>query len=159
MVAETVLVTGAAGFIAGHVIEELFRHGYAVRGTVRDLAAADKVAHLKALDGELDLVEASLDSDAGWADAVAGCRYVLHVASPNPPAVPKDENDVIRPAVDGTLHVLRAAAADGGVERVVLTSSIAAVTAGHPVPRAYTEDDWSIADQSPPYEKSKTLAE
>jgi dihydroflavonol-4-reductase len=156
---ETVLVTGATGYIAGHVIEELLRQGYAVRGTVRSLAATDKVAHLRALGGTLDVVEARLDADEGWAEAVAGCRLVLHVASPNPPSVPRDEQDLIRPAVDGTLRVLRAAAADGGVRRVVLTSSTAAITAGHTEQKTYTEDDWSVAEQSQPYEKSKTLAE
>jgi dihydroflavonol-4-reductase len=158
MPADTVLVTGATGFIAGHVVEELLRHGYAVRGTVRNLATA-KVDHLRALDGSVEFVEASLDSDKGWAEAVAGSRLILHMASPNPPNVPKDEDEVIRPAVDGTLRVLRAAAADGGIERVVLTSSIAAVTAGHASEKTYTEDDWSVVEQSPPYEKSKTLAE
>jgi dihydroflavonol-4-reductase len=156
---ETVLVTGASGSIAGYVIEELLRHGYAVRGTVRSLAATDKVEHLRALDGPLEFVEARLDADEGWAEAVAGCRLVLHVASPNPPAVPRDEQELIRPAVDGTLRVLRAAAEDGGVRRVVLTSSIAAITAGHAEEKTYTEDDWSVSEQSPAYEKSKTLAE
>jgi dihydroflavonol-4-reductase len=154
MPADTVLVTGASGYVAGHVIEELLRHGYAVRGTVRSLAA--RPAHLP---DAVELVEARLDADGGWAEAVAGCAAVLHIASPNPPAVPRDEQELIRPAVDGTLRVLRAAAADGGVRRVVLTSSIAAVHAGHTERRTFTEDDWSIADQSPPYEKSKTLAE
>jgi dihydroflavonol-4-reductase len=162
---ETVLVTGASGYIAGHCIEDLLRHGYAVRGTVRDVAATAKVAHLTALaaelDGTLDFVAASLNADEGWDDAVAGCALVLHVASPNPPAVPRDENEVIRPAVDGTLRVLRAAAASDTVRRVVLTSSTAAVATGHTKPKVgpYTEDDWSIAENSPAYEKSKTLAE
>jgi nucleoside-diphosphate-sugar epimerase len=162
---DTVLVTGASGFIAGHCIEELLRHGYAVRGTVRDVASTGKVAHLTALaaklGGRLDLVAARLDADEGWAEAVAGCTLVLHVASPNPPSVPRDEDEVIRPAVDGTLRVLRAAAASGTVRRVVLTSSLAAVSAGHTGPRTgpYTEDDWSVPEGSGPYEKSKTLAE
>lgn len=162
---DTVLVTGASGFIAGHCIEELLRHGYAVRGTVRDVAKTGKVAHLTALaaelGGRLDLVAARLDADEGWAEAVAGCTLVLHVASPNPPSIPRDEDELIRPAVDGTLRVLRAAAASGTVRRVVLTSSTAAVTTGHSAPRTgpYTEDDWSVPENSPPYEKSKTLAE
>ena len=162
---DTVLVTGASGFIAGHCIEDLLRHGYAVRGTVRDLARTDKVAHLTALAGELggrlDLVAARLDSDEGWAEAVAGCTYVLHVASPNPPAIPRDEDEVVRPAVEGTLRVLRAAAASGTVRRVVLTSSSSAVAGGRREPASgrHTEEDWSDVEGLSPYEKSKTLAE
>ena len=162
---DTVLVTGASGFIAGHCVEELLRHGYAVRGTVRDLARTEKVAHLTALaaelGGRLDFVAARLDSDQGWAEAVAGCAYVLHVASPNPPAVPRDENEVIRPAVDGTLRVLRVAATSGTVRRVVLTSSSSAIAGGRPEPGpgGHTEEDWSVVENCTPYEKSKTLSE
>jgi dihydroflavonol-4-reductase len=162
---DTVLVTGASGFIAGHIIEDLLRHGYAVRGTVRDVTRTDKLAHLTALAGELggrvDFVAARLDADEGWAEAVAGCTYVLHVASPNPPAVPRDENEVIRPAVEGTLRVLRAAAASDTVRRVVLTSSSSAVAGGRPEPTSgrHTEEDWSDLEGLSPYEKSKTLAE
>jgi nucleoside-diphosphate-sugar epimerase len=162
---DTVLVTGASGFIAGHCIEELLRHGYAVRGTVRDIARTEKVAHLTALaarlGGSLDFVAARLDADEGWAEAVAGCAYVLHVASPHPPGVPRDQDEVIRPAVDGTLRVLRAAAASDTVRRVVLTSSGSAVNVGHPEPGAgrFTEEDWSFIERCSPYEKSKTLAE
>jgi dihydroflavonol-4-reductase len=156
----TVLVTGATGFIAGHCIEELLRHGYAVRGTVRSLATAD-VAHLRALGGDLELLEASLDADAGWAEAVAGCTAVWHVASPNPPSVPRDEGEVVRPAVDGTLRVLRAAAGSGTVRRVVYTSSIDAIRLGHGpgVSRTFTEHDWSDVTRADPYPRSKVLAE
>jgi len=159
-VPELVLVTGATGFIAGHCIAELIGHGYAVRGTVRSLGTA-KTDHLRRLGGSLEFVEARLDDDAGWAEAVAGCTVVLHVASPFPPATPADEDELIRPAVDGTLRVLRAAAATGTVRRVVLTSSVAAVTSGntsdptHPL----TEADWSRPEAAAPYAKSKTLAE
>lgn len=163
-----VLVTGATGFIAGYCIQELLTHGYAVRGTVRNLATADgngATAHLHALaqrtGGLLELVEARLDADAGWAEAVDGCTYVWHLASPNPPAAPKDEDELIRPAVEGTLRVLRAAAASGTVRRVVLTSSIDAIRHGHD--RAdhdvYTEADWSDPDRSDAYPKSKVYAE
>jgi dihydroflavonol-4-reductase len=164
-VAEKVLVTGATGFIAGHAITELLEHGYAVRGTVRDLATAE-VAHLRAVaartGGELELVQATLDSAGGWAEAVAGCACVWHLASPNPPAVPKDPDaEVITPAVDGALRVLRAAAAAGTVRRVIMTSSVAAVSEGHERDphRVHTEADWSDLDGIPPYPKSKTLAE
>lgn len=164
MTGTRVLVTGATGFIAGHCLEELLTYGYAVRGTVRDLATAD-VAHLHAVaqrtGGSLELVEAHLDADAGWAQAVDGCAYVWHVASPNPPEVPRNEDDVIRPAVDGTLRVLQAAAASATVRRVVLTSSVAAVTAGHDraSSQTHTEADWSNPNRSGAYEKSKLYAE
>jgi dihydroflavonol-4-reductase len=157
-----VLVTGATGFVAGHCVEELLAHGYAVRGTVRDLATAD-VAHLRAAarrtGGSLELVEARLDADAGWAEAVDGCACVWHVASPNPSRAPKHEDEVVRPAVDGTLRVLRAAAASGTVRRVVLTSSIDAIRHGHPDQRVRTEADWSTVDGADPYPKSKVHAE
>lgn len=156
--ADRVLVTGATGFVAGHCVEELLAHGYAVRGTVRDPARA---THLRALGGDLELVAADLDDDAGWADAVAGCAYVLHVASPFPGGAPDHEDDLIRPAVQGTLRVLRACAADRTVRRVVLTSSIAAIVAGHDKRdrTVRTEADWSVVERSPAYQKSKTLAE
>ena len=157
---DLVLVTGATGFIAGHCIADLLAHGYAVRGTVRDLRTA-KADHLRRLGGSLELVEATLDADDGWPDAVAGCTAVLHVASPFPAAEPEDDDELVRPAVDGTLRVLRAAADSGTVRRVVLTSSIAAISAGntsdptHPL----TEADWSRPEQAAPYARSKTLAE
>jgi len=159
-----VLVTGATGFIAGHGIEELLTHGYDVRGTVRNLATAD-VEYLHAIaarsPGSLELVEATLDSDAGWAEAVQGVTYVWHMASPNPPAVPKHEDELIRPAVDGTLRVLRAAAASGTVRRVVMTSSIDAIARGYDRTdtRVRTESDWSNPERSAPYAKSKFHAE
>jgi dihydroflavonol-4-reductase len=158
-----VLVTGATGFIAGHCIKELLTRGYPVRATVRSLASAD-VAHLHAVaqrtGGSLELAEASLGDDAGWAQAVAGCGYVWHLASPVPASVPKDENDLIRPAVDGTLRVLRAAAASGTVRRVVMTSSTDAIVHGHADPdRVSTEADWSRPEGLAPYPKSKLYAE
>lgn len=160
-----VLVTGASGYLGGHVTREFLEHGYRVRGTVRSLANPKKVDHLKKLGeahpGRLELVEADLTSDAGWKEAVAGCTFVEHVASPFPAQEPDDENELVRPAVDGTLRVLRAAAASGTVRRVVITSSIAAIAYGHTAPkgRALTEDDWSVAENCQAYQKSKTLAE
>ncbi|WP_133908922.1 NAD-dependent epimerase/dehydratase family protein [Actinophytocola oryzae] len=145
--AERVLVTGASGYIAGHVIAELRTHGYEVRGTARRL-----------VDGLEDVVAVDLLRDDGWAEAVEGCDYVLHVASPVPRGVPRSDDEVVRPAVDGTLRVLRAAA-DAGVRRVVVTSSVNAVTTGLPDDRVHTEADWSDVDRCPPYQKSKTLAE
>ena len=160
-----VLVTGASGFIAGHCIRELLENGYKVRGTVRNLKDTKKTAHLKAIadrtGGSLELVEADLSSDRGWTEAVAGCTYVQHVASPFPPEVPKDEMDLIRPAVDGTKRVLNACAQSGTVKRVVMTSSVAAVAFGHDKSdnRVRTETDWSNPDRCQAYPKSKTLAE
>jgi len=157
----TVLVTGATGFVGGHCVRELLEHGYPVRATVRDPARAD-VAHLHAAaertGGSLELVRATLDDDAGWAEAVDGCEHVWHVASPAPLRAPRHEDELVRPAVDGTLRVLRAAAR-AGVRRVVLTSSIDAVRHGHGESRTFTEDDWSVPDGLDAYPKSKTLAE
>jgi nucleoside-diphosphate-sugar epimerase len=160
-----VLVTGATGYIAGHCIRELLEHGYRVRGTVRSLADPKKTEHLRRmaaeLGGTIDLVEADLTSDRGWREAVAGCTYVQHVASPFPAEVPKDENELIRPAVDGATRVLKACAEAGTVKRVVMTSSVAAVAFGHKdtPDKVRTEADWSDADHCDPYPKSKTLAE
>lgn len=158
-----VLVTGATGFVAGHIVVELLEHGYAVRGTVRDLGGTGRRAHLvehaARVGGDLEFVAADLDHDAGWAEAVAGCTQVLHVASPFPATPPADDNELIRTAVDGTLRVLRAAAAAPGVRRVVLTSSIAAIAHGHRDDAVRTEADWTVVERSPAYQRSKTLAE
>jgi nucleoside-diphosphate-sugar epimerase len=145
-VAERVLVTGASGFIARQVVADLQAHGYEVRGTAR-----------RPVEGLADVVRADLAADEGWAEAVAGCDYVQHVASPFPVGVPKSDDELVRPAVDGTLRVLRAAA-DAGVKRVVLTSSMAAIVSGRDG-RMRTEADWSDVDRVPAYAKSKTLAE
>lgn len=159
-----VTVTGATGFIALHCIAQLLEAGYHVRGTVRTLDRADHVR--RALGGttsldRLALCTASLTEDAGWDAAVAGSRFVLHTASPLPRRQPRDEAELVTPARDGTLRVLRAATR-AGVARVVVTSSVAAVVAGHPrrADRVFTEDDWSdLAASMPPYSRSKTLAE
>jgi dihydroflavonol-4-reductase len=160
-----VLVTGASGYLGGHVTREFLEHGYRVRGTVRSLANPSKVDHLRSLGAahgdRLELVEADLTRDAGWKEAVSGCTFVEHVASPFPAAEPDDENELLRPAIDGTLRVLGAAADSASVRRVVLTSSVAAVASGHaPSPgRIFTEEDWSLVDACQAYPKSKTLAE
>ena len=144
---ERVLVTGASGFIAGHVVAELQAHGYLVRGTAR-----------RHVDGVDELVRADLAADAGWAEAADGCDYVLHVASPFPVEKPTSDDELIRPAVDGTVRVLRAAA-EAGVRRVVVTSSIAAILSGYRDAVVRDESSWSDLDHSPAYAKSKTLAE
>jgi nucleoside-diphosphate-sugar epimerase len=161
----TVVVTGISGFIARHCAVELLNAGYGVRGTVRSLKRSgevrDSLARHAAAE-RLEFAEADLESDAGWDAALRGCAHVLHVASPFPAVQPRDEQDLIRPAVQGTLRVLRAAAA-GGVQRLVQTSSLVAVMYGHPHSRTapYTEADWTLVDAPgvTAYAKSKTLAE
>ncbi|MCW5696532.1 MAG: NAD-dependent epimerase/dehydratase family protein [Bauldia sp.] len=161
---DRVLVTGARGFIAKHCIAGLLEAGYAVVGTIRRPEAADEVrrAVARRVDpGErLTFVTADLNHDAGWPAAAAGCRYVLHIASPFPLRQPKTEDEVVRPAVEGTIRVMRAATA-AMVERVVLTSSAVAIASGWPDSRVYTERDWSdVSSKSiSSYAKSKTLAE
>src|SRR5215472_4255359 len=162
----TVLVTGGSGFIASHAILELLAAGHRVRSTVRNLGReADVRAMLKQGGCEpgdrLQFVEADLMNDGGWPAAVSGCEYVLHIASPFPSTVPKDENELIVPARDGALRVLRAAR-DAGVRRVVLTSSFAAVGYGHPQRReAFDETTWTDpnAGDVSTYVRSKVLAE
>lgn len=160
-----VLVTGGSGFIGSHCIVQLLAAGYRVRTTVRDLKREAQVramiAHAGVDAGErLSFFAADLGNDAGWAEAVAGCDYVLHVASPFPAAAPKNEDELIVPARDGAVRVLRAAR-DAKVKRVVLTSSFAAIGYGHPDrSEPFDESVWSNPD-SPigAYPKSKTLAE
>lgn len=144
---DTVLVTGVSGFIGGHTAAELLRRGYAVRGSVRSPARAAEVraamAEAGADDTLLEILQLDLLSDEGWAAATAGCRFVLHVASPFVTTKPKDPNDVIRPAVQGTTRAIDAAL-DAGVERVVVTSSLAAVQYA-PAHRdhVFTASDWT----------------
>jgi dihydroflavonol-4-reductase len=161
-----VLVTGGSGFIGVHVILQLLAAGHQVRTTVRRLdRRADALAMLReggaASPESLAFFTADLTADGGWREAVSGCDYVLHVASPLSTGVPKDENEMIIPARDGTLRVLRAAR-DAGVKRVVVTSSLGAIGYGHP-PREtpFDETEWTNLAGADvlPYIKSKTLAE
>jgi nucleoside-diphosphate-sugar epimerase len=163
----TVLVTGGTGFLGGWCVVQALERGHDVRTTVRDLRreAAVRQAVAKAgidTGGRLAVLAADLTSDDGWAEAVAGCRYVLHVASPFPPEQPKYPDELIAPARDGALRVLRAAL-DTGVERVVMTSSVAAVRGSRQSSESapYTEADWTDGDDTErtPYVRSKTIAE
>ncbi|GAA1154041.1 aldehyde reductase [Kribbella jejuensis] len=159
-----VLVTGGSGYLATHLIARLLRDGADVRTTVRSVARAasvrDAVRRGGADDTHLEFVEADLMSDDGWKAAVDGCTEIHHVASPIPVVQPEDPDELIVPAREGTLRVLRAAR-DAGARRVVLTSSFAAV--GYtPKPTAeYTEDDWTDPDTPglAPYPRSKAIAE
>ncbi len=161
-----VLVTGGSGYIAGYCIAQLLKDGWQVRTTVRSLAREPEVrrtlAKIVDTDSALSFVAADLNSDAGWPEAVQGCSFVLHVASPLPTGNPKSDDELVRPARDGALRVLRAAR-DAGVKRVVMTASTAAVAYGHGGRTTpFTEADWSdetnLADSSA-YERSKTIAE
>jgi dihydroflavonol-4-reductase len=161
---DLVLVTGAAGFIAKECIVHALAGGYRVRGTVRRPEAEAEVRAVVPDAGDrLSFVKADLLADEGWDAAMRGCRYVLHVASPYPLAAPKDRMALVPPARDGTLRVLKAAVR-GEVERVVVTSSLAAVISGFHSSRRdkpFGESDWSDPDSSniSPYSLSKTLAE
>lgn len=162
--AETVLVTGGSGFLAGWCMVELLGQGYEVRTTVRDLGREAEVRGAVSAGGQagekIAVLAADLTSDDGWEQAVAGCDYVLHVASPFPPAQPKDPDELIVPAREGTLRMLRAALA-AGVKRTVVTSSVAAIAGGAKTPGPLTEDDWTDLDFAglSPYVRSKTIAE
>jgi dihydroflavonol-4-reductase len=160
-----VLVTGGSGYLGGWCVVELLRRGYRVRTTVRDLSRETEVrARIEPevdVGDRLTVLAADLSSDDGWERAVDGCDYVMHVASPFPPVQPKDPDELIVPAREGTLRVLRAALG-AGVERVVVTSSVAAVggsTSHSSVP--LTEESWTDADNPKltPYTRSKTIAE
>jgi nucleoside-diphosphate-sugar epimerase len=163
-----VLVTGGTGFVGAHCLIQLLAAGHETRTTVRDLKRESDVRAMLRQGGagevgeRLKLFRADLSADAGWADAAADCDFVLHVASPFPSTVPKDENELIGPARNGALCVLKAAR-DAGVKRVVLTSSFAAIGYGAPKERTapFTEADWTNLDDPTvqPYPKSKTIAE
>jgi nucleoside-diphosphate-sugar epimerase len=162
-----VLVTGGSGFIGSHAILQLLAAGHQVRTTVRSLKRESDVRAILHQGGaepgnHLQFFAADLEADAGWPQAVAGCDYVLHVASPFPADVPRDEDELIVPARDGALRVLRASR-DAGVKRVVLTSSFAAIGygTGEKANNApFDERDWTNPNANvTAYVKSKTLAE
>jgi len=168
--APLVLVTGITGFLGSHCARHLIESGYRVRGSVRSLRDEYKLSPVRALQAlsetPIELVEADLLAPDKWPAAVAGCRYVLHVASPFTFDIHDDPDAVIKPAVEGTLSVLRAVVADAGstIRRVVLTSSLAAIITGrNPVEKVWTGDDWADlatpVHAVPPYYASKYLAE
>ncbi len=160
----TTLVTGGNGYLGTQVIAHLLRSGHEVRTTVRSAESADDIReamHRAGVDASgLDVVVADLTSDDGWARASAHVEVVHHVASPIPPVQPQDADELIIPAREGTLRVLRAARR-AGVRRVVLTSSFAAVGYSPKPIRDYTEADWTNPDDPKlaPYPRSKTIAE
>lgn len=166
--AQTILVTGATGYIAKHLIFQLLQKGFAVRGSVRsldseatlrsDLIAAGLTPEI--VTTYLSCVVLDLGSDAGWDAALAGVDALMHTASPFPLAQPKDEETLIRPAVDGTIRALQAAK-NANVHRVILTSSAAAIVSYPQKPGGapFDETDWANLETSAAYPKSKTLAE
>ncbi len=161
----TVLVSGGSGFLGGWCLVELLRQGYRVRTTVRDLGREPEVRAAIGREVEvgdrLEVLPADLLSDEGWDAAARDCSHILHVASPFPQAQPKDPDELIVPAREGTLRVLRAGL-DAGVERVVITSSVAAVGGGHdPDDGPLDENAWTDTDHPglTPYARSKTIAE
>ena len=162
---KTVLVTGGSGYLGGWCIVELLRHGYRVRTTVRN-PTREREVH-EAVASEIDpahrltVHQADLLSDEHWDNIIEGCDYVLHVASPFPPKQPKDPDELIRPAREGTIRVL-GKSLEHDVKRVVVTSSIAAVRlAKGSQNRALNEEDWTDPDSAEltPYVRSKTVAE
>ena len=159
-----VLLTGISGYIGNHCAVELLKNGYSVRGSVRSLLKSQKVidAIKKEVDPKdnLEFCELDLLSDDGWDDAMKGCEFVMHVASPFINIEPKDENEYIRPAVDGTMRALRAAKS-AGIKRVVLTSSMVSMLENADKSIKVDSESWTNvkAKNVSAYAKSKTLAE
>src|ERR1700733_2623699 len=161
-----VLVTGGSGFVAVFCILQLLQKGYRVRTTLRNMNRQNEVIGMLKTGGitsfeKLSFVQTDLTKDDHWDEAVKDCTYVLHIASPITLAAPKDENEMIRPAIDGTLRVLKASR-DAGVKRVVMTSNFGAVGYSHTdKTKIITEEEWTNPDEKglSPYNKSKVLAE
>ncbi|PPJ51851.1 hypothetical protein CBER1_09570 [Cercospora berteroae] len=170
---DTVLITGGTGFVASYCILQAIQAGYTVHATLRSRDRIDRIRQSLQNGGatwpqvkNVKFFEADLLKDEGWETACQGCGYVLHLATPVPKADPKDENDLIIPAREGTLRVLRAAKKVGTVKRFVFTSSATAVIGGHdvkPAGQTWNEEDWTDLENHritvTSYAKSKTLAE
>lgn len=156
-----VFLTGASGFIAKHILRELLEQGYQVRASVRSDKRKDELQGLFP-DAALEFATLDLTKDEGWQDALQGCDVLIHTASPFPLTEPKDPQDLIRPAVDGTLRAMRAAKA-AGIKRVILTSSCAAIYKQADKPKMQPSDETNWTSPNDPsvgaYEASKTLAE
>ncbi|WP_347218296.1 aldehyde reductase [Chryseobacterium sp.] len=161
---ETVLVTGGSGFIACYCMITLLNNGYKVKAALRSLKKTELVKEMLKEGGitsfeDVSFTEADLQNEAGWDNAAEGCRYVIHTASPTPNTDAKTEDDFVVPAKNGVLFVLRAAK-KAGVKRVVLTSAFGAVSYGTLKDTPYTEEDWTIInDTVAPYQRSKTISE
>nr|WP_319516766.1 aldehyde reductase [uncultured Cohaesibacter sp.] len=162
-----IMVTGASGYLGGHVVLEALNEGYLVRGSIRSLAKEQKLRNALEQAGadisRLELVELDLTKDDNWYEAMQDVDYLLHTASPFMTHIPKDpEKELFRPAIDGTRRALTAAL-EAKVEHVVLTSSVGSVSYGHPKSHGptYSDEDWTnvSSDMATPYQKSKTLAE
>ena len=159
-----VLVTGVSGYIGQHCAAELLKNGYSVRGSVRSLSKTDEVTKgiEKVIDpkGNLEFCELNLMKDEGWEEAMEGCEFVLHVASPFVSREPKDENDLIKPAVDGTKRALKAAK-KAGIKRIVVTSSMVSMLGDANGSVNINQDSWTNVNSkhATAYLKSKTLAE
>ena len=159
-----VLLTGISGYIANHCAVELLKNGYSVRGSLRNISKSEKIVNAikKEVDPKdnLEFCELNLLNDKGWDDAAKGCDFVMHVASPFINMEPKDENEYIRPAVDGTMRALKAAKS-AGIKRVVLTSSMVSMLGN--ADKSIDIDSGTLTNikgkNVSAYSKSKTLAE
>ena len=158
---EKVLVTGASGYIALHCISELLKEGYKVRGSLRNMNREEEVRKSLGIDFEnekLEFCKLNLLDDEGWEDAASDCDYFLHMASPCFIEEPKNEEQLIKPALQGTLRALKAAT-KSKVKKVVLTSSMGAIAYGHKK-KICNRNDWTdISKDVGAYIKSKTIAE
>ena len=158
---EKVLVTGASGYIALHCITELLKNGYAVKGSLRSMNRENEVREAvkkEVSDNNLEICELDLLNDEGWDNAATECEYMLHLASPFIVGEPKSEDELIRPAKEGTMRALKAAK-KAGIKKIVLTSSIVAIAYGHDK-KICSSDDWTNTQKDVgAYNKSKTLAE
>ncbi|RLJ32902.1 dihydroflavonol-4-reductase [Chryseobacterium sp. 7] len=161
---ETVLVTGGSGFIACYCMIALLNNGYKVRASLRSLDKSELVKQMLKEGGinsfeDLSFAVADLENETSWEKAVEGCQYIIHTASPTPHTNAKTEEDFVIPAKNGVLFVLRAAK-NAGVKRVVLTSAFGAVSYGTWKNTPYTEEDWTVLNDSvAPYQRSKTISE